>query len=302
MSKNLLTNCRKLLFSFIIGFLSIATTASACPDIDGLVDMNCDARLVIAAFGDSITYGVGDSLGIGYPGRLLGYFPRAIVHNRGVPGEDTVIGRNRAIGVFNEIHDADYAIVLQGVNDYWLRNRNSTNTANNLFAIDATAKRTGTISLLSNLTAVKRGFQKGWVSSVNSKIFPHNELNFFSLGESVIGEDLLHPDSFGYDSMTEHLANTLFVQSESNRPADSDLDGIYDFAEPRFGSDPALPDTDGDGLLDGVEITVYGSNPTLVDSDGDSFSDAFEVQQLGSNPIDPRPGAPRIIESTIIVR
>jgi hypothetical protein len=51
------------------------------------------------------------------------------------------------------------------------------------------------------------------------------------------------------------------------------------------------PDTDGDGLKDGVETntgafvdaTNTGTNPLKADSDGDGFSDGVEVQ-LGFNP------------------
>lgn len=49
-----------------------------------------------------------------------------------------------------------------------------------------------------------------------------------------------------------------------------------------FGSDPTVADTDGDGLVDGVEVKVHGSDPRLADTDGDGLSDAREVS-LGTS-------------------
>ena len=46
------------------------------------------------------------------------------------------------------------------------------------------------------------------------------------------------------------------------------------------------PDSDGDGLKDGIEVHTYGSNPTSSDSDGDGISDMDEVH-MGGNPIVP---------------
>lgn len=42
-------------------------------------------------------------------------------------------------------------------------------------------------------------------------------------------------------------------------------------------------DSDGDGLLDSWEVTVYQTNPERSDTDGDSFADRVEVQN-GYNP------------------
>jgi hypothetical protein len=46
---------------------------------------------------------------------------------------------------------------------------------------------------------------------------------------------------------------------------------------------PAIADIDGDGLPDGVEVTLVGSNPALADTDGDTSGDRNEAL-LGSNP------------------
>ena len=51
--------------------------------------------------------------------------------------------------------------------------------------------------------------------------------------------------------------------------SDDDLDGLSNFDEMRYGTDPKNPDTDGDGFSDGVEV-AQGSDPSDPDDLGDS--------------------------------
>ena len=46
----------------------------------------------------------------------------------------------------------------------------------------------------------------------------------------------------------------------------------------------AFVDTDGDGLSDTDEITIYGTSPVLADTDGDGISDYEEVITHGFDP------------------
>ncbi|CAN0478815.1 unnamed protein product, partial [Phaeothamnion confervicola] len=45
-------------------------------------------------------------------------------------------------------------------------------------------------------------------------------------------------------------------------------------------------DSDGDGLYDSDETTVYLTDPANADSDGDGYDDGQEVFD-GTNPLDP---------------
>ena len=55
---------------------------------------------------------------------------------------------------------------------------------------------------------------------------------------------------------------------------DFDDDGLLNEEEPDFGTDPANPDTDGDGIQDGVEVeSDAGTSPTDPDSDDDRLCD-----------------------------
>ncbi len=277
-------------------FSLTARSAVACPDIGGLADLNCDGRVEIICFGDSITFGIGDSQKLGYPGRLTQLRPGIFIRNLGDPGERTANGKNRASRRFAQYQSGDYAIILEGVNDYFQNDRLSTNTRDNLLAMVRSASSTGAVTMLANLTDVRRDYQKPWVRAVNTRINPYRKIDFFSLGTTIIGSDLLHPNGNGYQQMALRVSDVLQQMSNANRPIDSDGDGIYDFAEARFGANPNIADTDGDGILDGAEVFTYHSSPVLLDSDNDGYSDNFEVLTLHSNPADPKPGAPLVSE------
>ncbi len=67
---------------------------------------------------------------------------------------------------------------------------------------------------------------------------------------------------------------------------DTDGDDLIDLYEVQLGTDPALADTDADGLDDGVEVRDSETNPTDSDSDDDGLSDGQEVNVLGTDPLD----------------
>ncbi len=145
---------------------SFVDQAVACPDIDGLLDTNCDRKLVIITFGDSITAGRRDATGLGYPGRMRQLLPDAEILNFGVPGESTPDGRRRAIYQIPSRREADFVIILEGVNDFYLTEKSPRTTRNNLLAIRNTANNIGAYPLLGKLTATTRTIQRTWVRDV----------------------------------------------------------------------------------------------------------------------------------------
>ncbi len=74
---------------------------------------------------------------------------------------------------------------------------------------------------------------------------------------------------------------------------DSDGDGIVGWREAQLGTDPNNPDTDGDGIPDGWEVS-HGLNPLVndasADPDGDGFTNLQEYQN-GTDPFDYYNGA-----------
>ncbi|HEX5066988.1 MAG TPA: hypothetical protein VFY49_12795, partial [Myxococcota bacterium] len=72
---------------------------------------------------------------------------------------------------------------------------------------------------------------------------------------------------------------------------DSDGDGLDDHTEASvYGTNPLAADSDGDGLDDGAEVLVHGTDPLDPDSDGDGASDGQEVNVQGTDPLDPNEG------------
>lgn len=94
------------------------------------------------------------------------------------------------------------------------------------------------------------------------------------------------------------------------RSIDPDTDELPNDVEKRAGTDPNKPDTDGDGLADGEEVTSTGTDPTKPDpqdsdrdedgltdrreidagtdplkpdTDGEGLDDRFELQEFGSD-------------------
>lgn len=73
------------------------------------------------------------------------------------------------------------------------------------------------------------------------------------------------------------------------RTVDSDDDGLSNAEEATLGTDPFAPDTDGDQLMDGDELSWHGSDPLDPDTDGDGLTDGEEVLLLGRSPTWPDP-------------
>lgn len=101
-----------------------------------------------------------------------------------------------------------------------------------------------------------------------------------------IGADeyrFLDADGDGLDDGWE-LAVGLSPADPDDAATDEDGDGLLNLLEYRHGSDPHLADTDGDGLSDFEEISLYGADPLAADSDRDSIPDGYEI----AHSLDPR--------------
>ncbi len=74
-------------------------------------------------------------------------------------------------------------------------------------------------------------------------------------------------------------------------PGDACDDGnVYtenDLIQADCGCEGTPIDTDGDGLSDEEEITVYNTDPFIQDSDYDGLTDGLEIGLANSNPLDP---------------
>jgi len=294
----------RALLTLLVSVAFFISSASACPDVEGLVDINCDGQMKIMAFGDSITagytvtefdqgtchFGIGDlcdSLG-GYPGRLNDLIPGAVVFNEGRSSEDTQQALSRYPDAFSSVENLDYIIILEGVNDLWRAHAfgwQPFRTRNNLLTMVEDAEDIGAVTLLGSLLDSTKVFpgatvyttRQEWIDDVNEEIEPYVDIDFSILGLTVVSTDGTHPDGPGYQVMAGMVLSAMVEAGEENRPEDLDQDNIYDFAEGAYGTSATDNDTDNDGLLDGDEIFVYGTSPLLADTDGDGVNDYDEV-------------------------
>lgn len=98
------------------------------------------------------------------------------------------------------------------------------------------------------------------------------DLDFF--GNKVLASNYSRGEAFGESSQD---AIRMF------KAIDSDGDGLPDEEESLYGTSSSNADSDGDGFLDGVEVTVYGTDPNSFDSevsqsdsDGDGILDIYD--------------------------
>ncbi|MBU1101899.1 MAG: OmpA family protein [Bacteroidetes bacterium] len=72
--------------------------------------------------------------------------------------------------------------------------------------------------------------------------------------------------------------------AKEDMDSDKDMDGLTKGEELEIGTDPNNPDTDNDGLRDGVEVKKYNTDPKNADSDKDGLKDGEEVNNYTTNP------------------
>ncbi len=113
--------------------------------------------------------------------------------------------------------------------------------------------------------------------------------------EKELGTDSNNEDSDGdkisdeYEYFCLHT-NTLKSDTDGNGTLDGDEDfdedGLINFKEYIFRTNPHNDDTDSDDLEDKDEIVLYGSNPLDRDTDDDKLEDGDEIL-LGFNVLNP---------------
>ncbi|MGI6494683.1 MAG: RHS repeat-associated core domain-containing protein [Kiritimatiellia bacterium] len=97
---------------------------------------------------------------------------------------------------------------------------------------------------------------------------------------------MLDPDIADHDGDGLSTCDEVMVHGTDPRLPDTDLDGVLDGAEVAAGTSPLLRDTDGDGLVDGSDPDPLSPTPP-DDLDGDGIPDACETAKFGgTNAVD----------------
>lgn len=84
-------------------------------------------------------------------------------------------------------------------------------------------------------------------------------------------------------TQTASAMQTLAAESGQQ---DSDGDGLSNLQEAQLGTNPNVPDSDADALLDGAEVMRFGTDPLNPDTDSDGLSDGDEIR-LSTFPTNP---------------
>ena len=280
---------------------------NACPAIGGYLDFNCDGVLKIAALGDSIVSGRGDTENGergGYVLRLQQALTKkklaAQILGAGFPGIGTgdLIARMkqeqagaRRKPITKALRDADLVVIDIGRNDWWLDAAPSL-VARNVKRIARLAEQMGGVpgmppvvviaKLIPNERLDRRNnvTQQAYVGYVNAALTRLNQARypvavpfdrmppFGSLQDPPRPDAGVHPTSAGYQMLTGLLLE--FLQTNAQ-----------ELMETR------RPDEDKDNVFNLCETRTFRTNPLNPDSDGDTYSDGEEVYILFSDPKDP---------------
>lgn len=271
----------KVLFRLVVFVTCVYSShAVACPSVAGIPDVNCDGDARVAVVGDSVVFGIGDTVNGnrgGYVRRMARKFPGVWFDNLGRPGEEA----KRLITVIEDafagtgdtefasaLTRADIVILDIGRNDWWnfgpaiatWRNLKRVRELIQLKVEGVTGHKPFVVT--AQLMGANRTGQGAWVAELvriiaaNNKSAAPTDLRFNSVSKKFLG-DRVHPTSLGYDALAKVLALYLKVTLPKHVAIfrrDLDEDGLYDeYEAEKFGTNPEKPDTDEDGILDGED-------------------------------------------------
>lgn len=105
----------------------------------------------------------------------------------------------------------------------------------------------------------------------------------FAISSAVSAAD---SDRDGIPDDWEHQFRGVLNPEINDSQDDPDQDGLTNEWEFKLLSNPADPDTDGDGLSDGIEVHQYRTNPAMADTDSGGRTDGDELMTY-RNPLNP---------------
>ncbi len=183
---------------WLIGLLSSSTQPASLPD-----------QVRILSFGDSLTEGVGASVGHDYPTHLARILDRTVT-NAGISGETTSGGVKRFATTLEE-HQPDIVILLEGGNDF-LRNLPEAETIKNLSTMITEAQAQG-IQVLLVAVPQKSLFLSdaklyGELAAQHNVPLLDGALTSL-LGSSSNKSDLIHLNDKGYEKLAQAIADKL---------------------------------------------------------------------------------------------
>lgn len=139
----------------------------------------------------------------------------------------------------------------------------------------------GSLLQADTCTQMRFEMRDGKGNLLESGEIPCQEQWSFSSG-MVLGVNIASVEAVQRDGSVLRASITLFNTEPSNMDSlelderDEDQDGLNQYLESFYGTDPAKADSDGDGLSDYEEIFKTGTSPLQADSDGNKVADGEE--------------------------
>lgn len=220
--------------------LSFSSTAAEESDSAPLLaDVNGDGQIIIAAFGDSITRGVGDSIPpgayivdhpdhptgeAGYPARIEQYL-HIPVTNLALPGETATDGGLYRFAATVPSQNADIIVIEEGTNDA-INQAWSLDYYRTMQAMINIARASGKVPVLATIppTCCNHAAMDLWIDQYNAVVYElaavneipladvnHAYSNTCNLGECYLLNlpEGVHPNNAGYTVYGEVVMATL---------------------------------------------------------------------------------------------
>ena len=277
MNKSYLLNFISLII-FCLGFLFPSRSAQAWPYSYRLLDINGDCKVVGVVVGDSFSAGFGDSAERGgFVERAARVLPKIDLIKMGFPGLETSdllqkiekeLTGDSITPFKRSLARADFVVLDLGRNDRWNFGEPEA-SARNMWRIQKALRKkifqfsgVPPVIVTSLLMLPNRGSQGPWVARFNEIIASHNtnrfpaDLRFDLVSKRLIGSDQLHPSPEGHAALGEVLSTYI----KKSLPSYLRMDFV---------------DTDGDWLYDSIELIKWGTDPGLFDTDGNGVGDGL---------------------------
>lgn len=181
----------------LLAFLLVAFLAASCGGSKNRIE-KLDAKDVVLAFGDSLTFGTGAAPGESYPSVLERAIGRKVV-NAGVPGETSGQGLERLPEALDEVKPR-LLILCHGGNDF-LRRMDDAQAASNVRAMIVLARSRGISVVL--LATPKPGLPPsipvfyGEIAAELKVPFEEGVIRTV-LFDNSLKSDMVHPNAAGY--------------------------------------------------------------------------------------------------------
>jgi hypothetical protein len=107
------------------------------------------------------------------------------------------------------------------------------------------------------------------------------------LGQAIVTRVVVVDSPPGGNVTATRTFEVALRREPCDETVDTDGDRLSDCREFRLGTNPALGDTDDDGLGDGLEVLDLGTDPLDADTDGDTLGDGAEVLSHHTDPLEP---------------